>query len=74
MKNAKKSLMLIFCIILFLSSFDGISEYYTITGSTNLKLDEHVSKANVSVVVKEYTTAHPVYNEYKDIYNYEYQN
>lgn len=58
----------------YLFAFSGISEYYTITGSTNLKLDEHVSKANVSVVIKEFTTAHPVYNEYKEIYNYQYQN
>lgn len=58
----------------YLFALSGISEYYTITGSTNLKLDEYVSKANASVVVKEYDTSHPVYNAYKDIYNYQYQN
>lgn len=56
-----------------LFAFSGESEYYTITGSANLKLDEHASKANASIVVKEYTTDHPVYNAYKDIYNYQYQ-
>lgn len=55
-----------------LFAFSGSSAYYTITGSTNLKLDEHVSKANSSIVVKEFTTVHPVYNAYKDIYNYQY--
>ncbi len=58
----------------FLFAFSGIREYYTITGSTNLKLDEYASKANASVVIKEYTLDHPVYDVYKDIYNYEYQN
>ncbi len=55
-----------------LFAFSGVSEYYTVTGSTNLKLDEHVSKANASIVIKEFTTDHPVYNAYKDIYNYQY--
>lgn len=53
-------------------AFSGLSEYYTVTGSANLKLDEYASKANASIVVKEYTTAHPVYSAYKDIYEYQY--
>lgn len=56
----------------YLFAFSAVSRYYTITGSTNLKLDEYTSKANSSVVIKENTTAHPVYNAFKDIYNYEY--
>ena len=53
-------------------AFSGISAYYTLTGSTNLKLDENTSKANSTIVVKEYTTDHPVYNTYKDIYEYQF--
>lgn len=53
-------------------AFSGISTYYTLTGSTNLKLDENASKANTTLVVKEYTTAHPVYNAYKDIFEYQF--
>lgn len=53
-------------------AFSGISSYYTLTGSTNLKLDENVSKANSTIVVKEYTTAHPVYNAFKDIFEYQF--
>lgn len=55
-----------------LFAFSGITSYYSMTGSTNLKLDEHCSKANSSVVVKEFTTAHPVYNAFKEIYEYQY--
>ena len=55
-----------------LFAFSGISTYYTMTGSTNLKLDEYTSKANSSIVVKEYTTAHPVYNAFKEIFNYQF--
>ncbi len=55
-----------------LFAFSGVTSYYSITGSTNLKLDAHCSKANASVVVKEYTTAHPVYNAFKTIYEYQY--
>ncbi len=58
----------------YLFAFSGASEYYTVTGSANLKLDEFVSKANVSIVVKEFTTAHPIYNAYKEIYEYQYHN
>ncbi|OMF21643.1 hypothetical protein BK133_28015 [Paenibacillus sp. FSL H8-0548] len=58
----------------YLFAFNNASEYYTITGSTNLKLDEFVSKANASITVKEFTSDHPVYNEYKEIYNYQYTN
>lgn len=53
-------------------AFSGISTYYTLTGSTNLKLDENASKANSTLVVKEYTTAHPVYNAYKDIFEFQF--
>ncbi|WP_316839198.1 hypothetical protein [Pedobacter gandavensis] len=53
-------------------AFSGISTYYTLTGSTNLKLDENASKANTTLVVKEYTTDHPVYNAYKDIFEYQF--
>ena len=53
-------------------AFSGISTYYTLTGSTNLKLDENASKANSTIVVKEYTTDHPVYNAYKDIFEYQF--
>ena len=53
-------------------AFSGLSAYYTLTGSTNLKLDENTSKANTTIVVKEYTTDHPVYNAYKDIYEYQF--
>lgn len=53
-------------------AFSGISTYYTLTGSTNLKLDDNASKANTTLVVKEYTTAHPVYNAYKDIFEYQF--
>lgn len=53
-------------------AFSGISTYYTVTGSTNLKLDDYASKANSSMVVKEYTTDHPVYSAYKDIFNYQF--
>lgn len=53
-------------------ALSGVTRYYVVTGSTNLKQDAYVSKANASVVIKEYTTAHPVYNEYKLIYQYEY--
>ncbi|GIG70030.1 hypothetical protein Pen01_63250 [Phytomonospora endophytica] len=51
-------------------AFSGPHEYYSITGSTNLKYDENTSKANSSLVIKEFTTDHPVYNEYKKIYEY----
>jgi hypothetical protein len=53
-------------------AFSGISTYYTLTGSTNLKLDDNASKANSTIVVKEYTTDHPVYNAYKDIFEYQF--
>lgn len=52
-------------------AFSGISSYYTLTGSTNLKLDENVSKANSTLVIKEFTTSHPVYNIFKTIYEYQ---
>ena len=45
------------------------NEYYSITGSTNFKLDAVTSKANHSLVIKEFTTAHPIYNEFKEIFN-----
>lgn len=57
----------------YLFALSGLSEYYTVTGSTNLKLDEFASKANASVVVKEFTTDHPVYNAYKAVYEYQYE-
>jgi hypothetical protein len=53
-------------------AFSGIATYYTVTGSTNLKQDEHVSKANSSIVIKEYTTAHPVYSAFKEIFEYQF--
>ncbi len=53
-------------------ALSGIKEYFTITGSANFKLDAYCSKANNSLVVKEYTTEHPVYNEYKAIFEYQY--
>ncbi len=53
-------------------AFSNIGSYYTLTGSTNLKLDDNLSKANSTIVVKEFTSEHPIYNAYKDIYNYQY--
>lgn len=46
--------------------------FYTITGSTNLTSLENRSKANTSLVVKEYTSARPVYIAFRDIYSYQY--
>lgn len=51
-------------------AFSGAREYYSITGSTNLKADENNSKANTSLVIKEFTTDHRVYDEYKRIFEY----
>ena len=51
-------------------AFSESQQYFSITGSTNLKADENNSKANSSLVVKEFTADHPVYNEYKKIYEY----
>ncbi|MEV0643682.1 hypothetical protein AB0I28_00325 [Phytomonospora sp. NPDC050363] len=51
-------------------AFSGAGEYYCVTGSTNLKLDENASKANSSLVIKEFTVDHPVYDEFKKIYEY----
>ena len=53
-------------------ALSGICQYFSVTGSTNLKLDENCSKANNTIVIKEYTTVHPVYNAFKDIYQYQY--
>ncbi|WP_293304912.1 hypothetical protein [Pedobacter sp. UBA5917] len=53
-------------------AFSGTSSYYTLTGSTNLKLDDNASKANTTIVVKEFTTDHPVYNAFKDIFEYQF--
>ena len=53
-------------------ALSSLSQYYSVTGSANLKLDAHFSKANNNIVVKEYTTEHPVYNAYKSIYEYQY--
>lgn len=52
-------------------ALSGIDTYYTVTGSTNLKQDEYVSKANSSIVIKEYTTAHPIYSAFKEIFEYQ---
>lgn len=51
-------------------AFSETQQYYSITGSANLKSDENLSKANSSLVIKEFTTDHPVYNEYKKIFEY----
>ncbi len=51
-------------------AFSGPKYYYSITGSANYKLDAFCSKANNIVVIKEFTSAHPVYNEYKAIFGY----
>lgn len=51
-------------------AFSETQQYFSITGSTNLKSDENLSKANSSLVIKEFTTDHPVYNEYKKIFEY----
>ncbi|WP_299671948.1 hypothetical protein [uncultured Polaribacter sp.] len=53
-------------------AFSQHSEYISITGSANLKLDAFTSKANHSLVIKEFTTAHPIYNEFKAIFEYQY--
>ena len=53
-------------------AFSQHSRYASITGSTNFKLDAITSKANHSLVIKEFTTAHPVYNVFKDIFEYQY--
>lgn len=53
-------------------AFSQHSRYASITGSTNFKLDAVTSKANHSLVIKEFTTAHPVYNEFKKIFEYQY--
>jgi hypothetical protein len=56
----------------YMFAFSGVQNYFTITGSANLKKDEYESKANTSVVFKEYTTAHPIYNAFKEIFEYQY--
>jgi len=53
-------------------AFSGLSEYYSITGSANLKLDAFTSKANALVEIKETTTAHPIYSIFKTIYELQY--
>lgn len=50
----------------------AFGKFYSITGSTNLTRSENTNKANTSIVVKEYTSAHPVYNAFKAIYSYQY--
>lgn len=56
-----------------LFAFTGAGEYFTITGSTNYKLDGNCSKANVSIVIKEYGDSHPVFDAYEAIFNYQYR-
>ncbi len=53
-------------------AFSQHSRYVSITGSTNFKLDAVTSKANHSLVIREFTTLHPVYNEFKKIFEYQY--
>ncbi len=54
-------------------ALSGLVQYFSVTGSTNLKLDANCSKANHTTVIKEYTTKHPVYNAFKEIYQYQYK-
>ena len=42
--------------------------YYTLTGSANMKLDEHVSKANATLVIKETGRAPDVYSFMCDVF------
>lgn len=53
-------------------AFSQYSRYASITGSTNFKLDAVTSKANHALVIKEYTTVHPIYNEFKYIFEYQF--
>ncbi len=48
-------------------------EYFTVTGSTNAKWDAYCSKANNQLVIKETTRAHPVYSEFKKIFQAAYR-
>ena len=51
-------------------AFSGPKQYYCVTGSANLASSEVNSKANTNLVIKEFTTEHPVYNEFKKVYEY----
>lgn len=49
-------------------STGGTLKYYSITGSTNAKKSEYCFKANNALVIKETTSAHPVYDEFKAVF------
>lgn len=49
-------------------STGGTLKYYTITGSTNAKKSEYCFKANSDLVIKETSSTHPVYDEFKTIF------
>lgn len=51
-------------------AFSGPKQYYCVTGSVNLAFSEVDSKANTNLVIKEFTAEHPVYNEFKKVYEY----
>lgn len=49
-------------------STGGTLKYYSITGSTNAKKSEYCFKANNDLVIKETSTTHPVYDEFKTVF------
>lgn len=51
-------------------AFSQSKRYYSMTGSANLAANEITSKANSTLVIKEFTAEHPVYNEFKKVYEY----
>lgn len=49
-------------------STGGTLKYYAITGSTNAKKSEYCFKANNDLVIKETSSSHPVYDEFKAVF------
>lgn len=58
---------------LFAFSSGGPREYFTITGSTNAKVNAYCSKANNQLVIKETSSDHPVYSEFKKVFEDAYR-